>query len=250
LRLHDLGVVRAVFYDPYQLHSIALNLTRKGVRMIELPQTARRIEADQALYDAIIGRTLAHTNDQELNAHIKNAIAVESVRGFRIAKDKTSKMIDLAVALSMSHFGALQEFKRYGQAEVMPNFFYEYQGTSLDDFVNIGGRWAYIPERARNAHPPGVTWRTCKKRNKGCEACIGELEAEGYFDQQEKEAEFWRSNLPDEPPSIIESRLEFLRQLGYNEDWAIQKRYEENKQDDIQRNFVSWRRNHKKELEG
>jgi phage terminase large subunit-like protein len=88
------------------LHSIGLELEKEGVQMHELPQTGTRVEADQALYDAIIGRTLRHYNDPVLNEHMKNAVAIETPRGFRLAKWVTSKKIDASVALSMAHHGA------------------------------------------------------------------------------------------------------------------------------------------------
>jgi len=104
-RLHALGQIEKVHYDPYQLHSIALSLISSGVKMEELPQTTGRTAADQALYDAIIGKSLAHYNDPVLNEHVKNAVAIESARGYRLAKEKTTKKIDAAVALSMAHYG-------------------------------------------------------------------------------------------------------------------------------------------------
>ena len=104
-RLHALNQVEKVYYDPYQLHSIALGLIGAGVKMEELPQTTSRTAADQALYDAIIGKSLAHYNDPTLNEHVKNAVAIESARGYRLAKEKTTKKIDAAVALSMAHYG-------------------------------------------------------------------------------------------------------------------------------------------------
>lgn len=106
LRLHKLGAVDAVVYDPFQLHSVALTWEKSGIRCIELPQTNARIEADQALYDAIIGRTLAHHGDPTLTEHVLNAVAVETPRGFRLAKEKTSRKIDAAVSLSMAAHGA------------------------------------------------------------------------------------------------------------------------------------------------
>ena len=107
LRLFLEGRVESVYYDPYQLHSIGLELEKAGVSMHELPQTGMRVEADQALYDAIIGKTLRHYNDPILNEHVKNAVAIETPRGFRLAKEKTSRKIDASVALSMAHYGAL-----------------------------------------------------------------------------------------------------------------------------------------------
>ena len=41
LRLWHSGNVLAVYYDPYQLHSIALDLEKSGVRMVELPRPGR-----------------------------------------------------------------------------------------------------------------------------------------------------------------------------------------------------------------
>lgn len=108
LRLHHLGVVSSVIFDPYQLHSQGLTWERAGIRCIEMPQSAQRTESDQALYDAILSRTLAHCGDPTLTEHIQNAVAVETPRGFRLAKEKTSKKIDCAVSLSMSHFGAVE----------------------------------------------------------------------------------------------------------------------------------------------
>ena len=76
--------------------------------MIEMPQTASRVESDQALYDAIISRTIKHPNHPTLNEHMRNAVANETPRGFRLAKEKTTMKIDAAVALSMAHHGALE----------------------------------------------------------------------------------------------------------------------------------------------
>lgn len=105
-RLHDKGNVAAVYYDPYQLHSIAMDQRRSGVKMIEHPQTSARVESDQALYDAIMGRAIRHYNDPTLTEHIRNAVALETPRGIRLAKEKTSLKIDAAVALSMAHYGS------------------------------------------------------------------------------------------------------------------------------------------------
>jgi phage terminase large subunit-like protein len=109
LRLWNAGNLRAVVYDPYQMHAIGLELAKMGINMIELPQTNARTEADQSLYDAICGRLIRHYNDPTLNEHINNAVAIESPRGYRLAKEKTTRKIDAAVALSMAHWGALSK---------------------------------------------------------------------------------------------------------------------------------------------
>ncbi len=106
LRLHKTKNVAAVYFDPFQLHSISMDLRKEGVLMVELPQTSGRIEADQALYDAIMGRSIHHYGDPTLSEHVKNAVALETPRGFRLAKERTSLKIDAAVALSMAHYGS------------------------------------------------------------------------------------------------------------------------------------------------
>jgi len=109
LRLNRAGQLSTLYADNYQLHTLILKWRREGIGVVELPQTAARTEADQALYDAIIGRTLVHYGDPVLDEHISNAVAVESPRGFRLAKHKTTQKIDAAVALSMALYGALSQ---------------------------------------------------------------------------------------------------------------------------------------------
>ncbi len=181
--LHDTGHLDCVVYDPYQLHSIALDLEKKGVRMIEFPQTNMRTEADQQLYDAIVGGAVQHFDHKELNAHIRNAIATESVRGFRLAKDKTTQKIDLAVALSMSLYGVRKY--GFGISHTMPDpFEFDYENYAMH-FVDRVTSAFIVDKQAPKVHRPGITWQNCKWRNKGCPACVDELEAEGFFNDQE-----------------------------------------------------------------
>jgi hypothetical protein len=106
LRMHKARQVLAVVCDPYQLHTSVIAWEKAGIKVIELAQNAGRVEADQALYDTVISRQIAHYNEPGLNEHMRNAIAVETLRGYRLAKDKTSMKIDAAVALSMASWGA------------------------------------------------------------------------------------------------------------------------------------------------
>lgn len=116
--LHKAGQLAAVVADPYQLHSLILEWEKAGIKVIELAQNAGRVEADQSLYDAIVGGGLRHYSDPTLNEHIHNAVAVETPRGFRLAKEKTAKKIDAAVALSMANWGALAG-KNVGYATIV-----------------------------------------------------------------------------------------------------------------------------------
>jgi len=92
-----------VFYDPFQFHRSATTLRRAGIKMIEFPQTQDRLtQASQNLYELIKWRRLKVYPDADLTEHIKNAVAKETARGFRIVKEKASKKIDLAIALAMA----------------------------------------------------------------------------------------------------------------------------------------------------
>lgn len=181
LDLNSRGLVEAVYYDPYQLHSIALDLLKAGVKMVELPQTAARTEADQALYDALISRTLRHYGDPVLDEHIRNAVAIETPRGFRLAKERTTRKIDAAVALSMAHYGATQLQKAFGELKYIDDPFY-YTQLMPEGMTGkyIGGHFLPI-KPGTEKHQPGVTIENCRLRNKGCEACARELEASGYW---------------------------------------------------------------------
>lgn len=103
-RLHREHNVREVRCDPWQMAVVMQRLQRAGVRVVEMPQSAQRSEADQALYDAIMGGALATFPSPALRLAVSKAAAKESPRGFRLEKRGGD---DLVVALSMAHFGAL-----------------------------------------------------------------------------------------------------------------------------------------------
>jgi hypothetical protein len=227
-RLHEARQVEAIIADPYQLHGLIIEWQKMGIQVIELAQNAGRVEADQSLYDAVLARSIRHYSDPTLNEHIKNAIAMESVRGFRLAKEKTSQKIDAAVALSMAHYGALETQKAGGEASSLPNLFYDWEGTSLDDHLKIHDKWAYLPGANRDAHKPGITWRNCKHRNKGCLACIAELEAEGEYERQELEAKASLARWAGEPMTEEEGYRYFLEQTGQLNRYFEDKRRSEN----------------------
>jgi hypothetical protein len=107
--LHRAGQVECVICDPYQLHTLVLDWERQGIRVVELPQNAGRVEADSALADAIAARLVRHYGDPDLTDAILNAIAVETPRGLRLAKEKAALKIDLAVALSMAVWGLTKD---------------------------------------------------------------------------------------------------------------------------------------------
>jgi hypothetical protein len=189
LEMHKAGQVAAVICDPFQLHTSIIAWERAGIKVIELPQSSGRVEADQSLYDSVIARAVRHYNDPTLNEHIKNAVAIETPRGLRIAKEKTSQKIDACVALSMALHGALDLQKTaIGLLTVQPDPWEASDEDLLFYFASHG--------QITESHPPGITWRNCKKHNAGCAACIREMEAEGIFKLEKEmvESGFYNSN--------------------------------------------------------
>jgi len=106
LRLHKEHNVKAVHCDPWQMAVIMNRLDKAGVPVAEFPQTSKRTEADQALFDGIVAGTLATFPSPQLREAIRKAAAKETPRGWRLEKRPGD---DLVVALSMAHFGALQQ---------------------------------------------------------------------------------------------------------------------------------------------
>ncbi|PKN98363.1 MAG: hypothetical protein CVU42_12590 [Chloroflexi bacterium HGW-Chloroflexi-4] len=192
IRLYKAGCLAAVVIDPFQLHTLELKWQKAGIRVLELAQNAGRVESDQALFTAIMGRSIVHNGDPTLTEHVNAAVAVETPRGYRLAKEKASRKIDAAVALSMSHWGALDSKNQNQRTEVMPNMLYDGLDGPLSDYLKVpqGGAlvWVYTPGANQKPHPPGITHKNCPRAGK-CQACIEELDQEGYY---EKEDEFWR----------------------------------------------------------
>lgn len=180
LKLHEAGCIDCVVYDPYQLHSLAVEWEKKGIKTIELPQSAARTEADQGLYDAVISQSIRHYGDPTLTEHLNNAVAIETPRGLRLAKEKTSLKIDAGVALSMSRWGAVERQAKAGEVSTMPNIFFHYADANPEtDFMPVGNSLVYAPGYNKLPHPPGVHWHNCPYRHRGCAACEAEMNAPG-----------------------------------------------------------------------
>jgi hypothetical protein len=107
--------VREVRFDPYQMQAVAQRLTRAGVRMVEFAQSVPNLtEASTNLYELVKGRGIVFYPDADIRLAFNRAIAIETTRGWRIAKEKASHKIDVVVALAMSahaavHKGELQQ---------------------------------------------------------------------------------------------------------------------------------------------
>jgi phage terminase large subunit-like protein len=113
--------VRGVFYDPYQMAAVAQRLQQAGVRMNEYPQTVSNLtEIGSNLYELIKAR-VAYP-DADLRLAVSRSIAVETSRGWRIAKEKAAHKIDVVVALAMAAHAAMRRRWDEEVPIVMPFF--------------------------------------------------------------------------------------------------------------------------------
>jgi hypothetical protein len=106
--------VRKVFFDPYQMQASAQRLKREGIKIEEFPQSVPNLtEASQNLYELIKGRNLVVYPDDALRLAISRAVAVETGRGWRIAKEKQQHKIDVVIALGMACLAAVKGQSSY-----------------------------------------------------------------------------------------------------------------------------------------
>lgn len=126
IELHRRFRVVEVRFDPYQMAAVAEMCKKQGVKMVEFPQNAKRVQADTHLHTLIWGSNLRHYGDPQLTAHVTQAAGRWTERGVRIEKEAKSLKVDGAVALSMSALGAVESLghRRDNVLEVADNPFY------------------------------------------------------------------------------------------------------------------------------
>jgi phage terminase large subunit-like protein len=114
LDLRQRFLLRRCHYDPYQMQASAQRLRRLGVNVFEFPQTVPNLtRSSQCLYELIKSQGITLYPDADIRLAVQRSVAVESTRGWRIAKDKTSHKIDVVVALGMACVAAV----KWGQRE-------------------------------------------------------------------------------------------------------------------------------------
>jgi phage terminase large subunit-like protein len=110
LELRQRFRIREVKYDPYQLVAVAQRLTAAGLPMVEFPQSVPNLtSASSNLFELLKGRNLSLYPDDDLRLAMSRAVALETSRGWRIAKEKQSHKIDSIVALAQAALGAVEQ---------------------------------------------------------------------------------------------------------------------------------------------
>jgi len=101
--------VASILVDPYQAHRSITTLQSAGLPIKEFPQTSGNVtRMGSTLFDVLKSKSIRLYEAPELRAQALSTIAIETGRGFRIAKEKASKKIDAIVALSMALVAALE----------------------------------------------------------------------------------------------------------------------------------------------
>jgi len=102
--------VQKILCDPYQLHRSITTLQAAGLPIEEFSQTTANVtRMGQALFDLLNGKNIRLYPAADLRAQALNTVAVESPRGWRIAKEKAARKIDAIVALAMACVAAMEE---------------------------------------------------------------------------------------------------------------------------------------------
>jgi Phage Terminase len=108
LELRQRFRIRKVLFDPWQMQAVAQRLQRNGLAVEEFPQTLPNLTAmSQNLFELISARNLAVYPDAAMRTAISHTVAVESARGWRLTKEKSSHKIDVVVALAMAAHSAV-----------------------------------------------------------------------------------------------------------------------------------------------
>jgi phage terminase large subunit-like protein len=95
--------VRKILFDPYQMQAVAQRLQKRGLLIMEFPQSSPNLTiASQNLYELVESRGLVLYPDAAMRLAASRAIAIETSRGWRIAKEKQSHKIDVVIALGMA----------------------------------------------------------------------------------------------------------------------------------------------------
>ena len=108
--LHRYYRVAAIWCDPYQLHRSITTLQGAGLPIQEFAQTsAHTTQMGQTLFALLNGMNVRLYAADDLRQQALNTVAVETSRGWRLAKEKAAKKIDAIVALAIACVAAIED---------------------------------------------------------------------------------------------------------------------------------------------
>jgi hypothetical protein len=108
-------LLRGVFFDPYQMVSVAQRLTAAGIPMREFNQSGANLTVmGNNLFELIRARQLVVYPDKDIRMAVSRTVAKETARGLQITKEKSSYKIDCVVALAMAALAAVEQGQRDG----------------------------------------------------------------------------------------------------------------------------------------
>ncbi len=108
IELSEIYDIQSLLFDPYQAISLAQDLRKENINMVELPQTQGNcIAFSQCLFNLIKSQGINFYGSEEIRLSLINCKVIYSSRGWRIVKKTGTKKIDLAIALAMASYGAV-----------------------------------------------------------------------------------------------------------------------------------------------
>jgi hypothetical protein len=132
--VHTRYQVSLILCDPYQLARSVATLKAASLPIEEFPQTTQNTtRMGQALFDLLNGRNLAVYPSAELREQALHTVAIESPRGWRIAKERASKKIDAIVALAMACVAAIDGKPSADATTMAAHFAQSLADRSVDD---------------------------------------------------------------------------------------------------------------------
>lgn len=135
--------IGSITLDPYQLATVAARLRRAGLPVTEYAQTTGNLTRMGSLVlDLLRSRRLVLYADPEMRTHALNTVAVDTVRGWRIAKSTAGRKIDSVIALGLACLGAMDSDD---QVVITP----EDEALMAQQERALMRRWGWLPE------PPG-----------------------------------------------------------------------------------------------
>ena len=160
-----------------------------------------------SLKEAINLETIVLPNDTELIDELKS---LQIRNGNDIAAPKSGRVThdDLADCIALVTDALMDSKNRPGTMTIVKDPFIDWGQTEGQEFDFVHG-WHEKGSINEAPHPEGVTWETCKYRNKGCLACEAELEAAGVYERQRQEVEWIKSgaNSKHQPQGLAPHEL-------------------------------------------